>query len=238
MTGDGNRLRIVSYNVHACIGRDGKFRPQRIADVLRSLDADVIGLQEVEDRAFGGGRVSDFLADELGMQAWRGPTLQRDDADYGNLLLSRLEPDEVREVSFDEGKREPRGAIEATLRHDEVALNVVATHLCLSARERVRQLKRILARLKDRSAEVAVLLGDINEWRPFSAVDRQLRAHFGDQRLPRSFPAARPVLRLDRILVAPRSIVRGSGAIRTSLTAAASDHLPVYTDLSLNRLHR
>ena len=230
-----DRLRIVSYNVHACIGRDGKFRPQRVAEVLRNLDADVIGLQEVEDRAFGGTRVCDFLADKLGMQAWPGPTLQRGDADYGNLLLSRLEPEDVRRLAFDEGNREPRGAIEATLRHGKGIVEVVTTHLCLGARDRVRQLERILARMEQRSAEISVLLGDLNEWRPFAAVDRRLRAHFGEQRLPRSFPAARPVFRLDRILVSPQSVIRGSGVVRTSLTAAASDHLPVYVDLGLNR---
>lgn len=41
-------LRIASYNVHRAIGTDRRFSPQRILDVLREIDADVVALQEVE----------------------------------------------------------------------------------------------------------------------------------------------------------------------------------------------
>ena len=46
MLKDG-RLRVVTYNVHKCIGLDRRERPGRIAAVLREVDADVIALQEV-----------------------------------------------------------------------------------------------------------------------------------------------------------------------------------------------
>ncbi len=40
-------IRIVTYNVHKCRGLDRRVLPERIAEVLRQLDADVIALQEV-----------------------------------------------------------------------------------------------------------------------------------------------------------------------------------------------
>jgi endonuclease/exonuclease/phosphatase family metal-dependent hydrolase len=40
-------LRIATYNIHRCRGIDGRTRPERIAAVLRSIDADVVALQEV-----------------------------------------------------------------------------------------------------------------------------------------------------------------------------------------------
>ena len=40
-------LRIATYNIHRCRGIDGRTRPERIAAVLRDIDADVIALQEV-----------------------------------------------------------------------------------------------------------------------------------------------------------------------------------------------
>ena len=43
-------LTVASYNVHRCIGRDGRCDPQRIARVIEELDADVVALQEVDDR--------------------------------------------------------------------------------------------------------------------------------------------------------------------------------------------
>ena len=46
----GPPLRIASYNVHQCVGVDGKRDAGRVADVLRELGADVVGLQEVDTR--------------------------------------------------------------------------------------------------------------------------------------------------------------------------------------------
>ena len=38
------------YNIHECVGGDGRRDPERIAAVLREIDADIIGLQEVDAR--------------------------------------------------------------------------------------------------------------------------------------------------------------------------------------------
>jgi len=46
-------VRIASYNTHGGVGRDRHFVPKRIADVLKEIDADVVALQEVENRATG-----------------------------------------------------------------------------------------------------------------------------------------------------------------------------------------
>ena len=43
-------LRVASYNVHGCLGWDGRRDVARIVRILREIDADVIGLQEVESR--------------------------------------------------------------------------------------------------------------------------------------------------------------------------------------------
>src|SRR5690606_38620944 len=41
-------LRIVTYNVHSCVGLDGRLSPARIARVLARCDADVIAIQELD----------------------------------------------------------------------------------------------------------------------------------------------------------------------------------------------
>src|SRR5690349_14668178 len=38
---DSTRLRIVTYNIHRCRGMDRRTRPDRVAEVLRDIDADV-----------------------------------------------------------------------------------------------------------------------------------------------------------------------------------------------------
>ena len=42
-------LRVATYNVHGCIGLDRRYDPERVAAVLRELNADIIGLQEVDN---------------------------------------------------------------------------------------------------------------------------------------------------------------------------------------------
>jgi endonuclease/exonuclease/phosphatase family metal-dependent hydrolase len=45
-------LKVVTYNVHSCVGVDGKHDPSRIAGVLKEINADIIGLQEVDTSLF------------------------------------------------------------------------------------------------------------------------------------------------------------------------------------------
>jgi endonuclease/exonuclease/phosphatase family metal-dependent hydrolase len=40
-------LRIATYNIHKCRGLDRRVRPERIVEVLKQTEADVIALQEV-----------------------------------------------------------------------------------------------------------------------------------------------------------------------------------------------
>ncbi len=37
---------MATYNVHACVGRDGRHDPERVAKVVTELDADIVALQE------------------------------------------------------------------------------------------------------------------------------------------------------------------------------------------------
>lgn len=224
-------LRIVSYNVHACIGRDRRFMPDRIADVLAELDADFIALQEVEDRPCGEGTVSDYLAGRLGMHPHRGATLYRGDAHYGNLLLAREAAVAHRLHDLSVGSREPRGAIEADFIVGGKTLRLFVTHLGLRAGERNRQLERLLPELERDDADIRVLAGDINEWRPGAAGNRILPEVLDPAPLPRTFPSGAPMFALDRIYVTPGDIVADVHAVRTPAARRASDHLPLLAEL-------
>src|ERR1700730_14771257 len=85
------RIRIATYNVHKCQGMDGRVRPQRIAEVLAHVNADVVALQEV--LSFGENGDLDqarFLAQELGYSYALGENRKHRGAAYGNVMLSRL----------------------------------------------------------------------------------------------------------------------------------------------------
>jgi endonuclease/exonuclease/phosphatase family metal-dependent hydrolase len=74
-------LRIASYNLHGCVGRDGARDAQRIAGVIAELDCDTVGLQEV----FG----LDSLREQLNMTAIAGPHHMWHQRHVGNALLTR-----------------------------------------------------------------------------------------------------------------------------------------------------
>ena len=43
-----NYLRIMTYNIHRCIGGDRKISPKRISEVIAGHQPDVVALQEVD----------------------------------------------------------------------------------------------------------------------------------------------------------------------------------------------
>ena len=236
MTSGGQaNLRIASYNVHACIGRDGRFDPARIAGVIESLDADIVALQEIEDRVFSDADVSDYLARRLGLQPYRGVTLRRGDADYGNLLLTRRPAEAVRLHDISVAGGEPRGCIEADYLAAGKRVRLFATHLGLRARERLEQVRLLTPALLRDGADIRILAGDINEWRPAARVTRKLQQIMGHRTRQRTFPARAPAFALDRICVNPHRAAVQAKAVRTRATRIASDHLPLVCDVRLDR---
>jgi endonuclease/exonuclease/phosphatase family metal-dependent hydrolase len=226
-------IRIVSYNVHACVGSDGHFDPGRIADVLAKLQGDLVVLQELEDLPYQGGTVSEYLAERLAMQPHRGPTLKRGDAPYGNLMLSRIEPTVLQLHDLSVAGPEPRGAIDAIFELAGTRLRLVATHLGLKAGERRRQVRQLLDLLKPTVSDVTVLAGDINEWRPRSAALRELARLFDTRSRARTFPANAPVLALDRVFITPATVAVRIRVDKSRVARRASDHLPLVCELDI-----
>jgi len=227
----GPRLRVVSYNVHACIGADGRFSPPRIARVLESLEADFIGIQELEDRQFNGESVSDYLARKLGMHAHRGATLMRGDSHYGNLLLSRLPAQAIRLHDISVPGREPRGIVDAEFHLVGRRVRVLVTHFGLKAKERRKQVDDLVEVFESRRADVTILAGDVNEWRPMTYARRTLDRAFGRGPGLATWPARRPLLALDLIGVSPAACRVAQRVVATETTRQASDHLPLLCEV-------
>ena len=232
------RLRVATWNVHSCVGTDGRYDPLRTADALNALDADVIGLQEVDWRQRAGDAPQEdqlgVIADELGMYSIAGPNLADHRGDYGNALLTRLPIIHAERVDLAHTGREPRGAIDARLYHEGRTVHAFVTHLGLSRGERKAQADALRARV-DASppAEIRLLIGDVNEWFPFRTVSRTLHPGcFPAEFHARSFPGVLPVFSLDRIYASPAPDEASVRAVRTALTRRASDHLPVVADLA------
>ena len=228
-------LRVVSYNIHQCVGADGRRLPERVGEVLREIDADVVALQEVDASP---GPTSDsmqmqYLAARLGLHAIAGPTILRHDGHYGNALLTRRPVLDLRHVDLTVYRREPRAAIDVDLDAGGRTVRVIATHLGLLPGERRFQARRLLDLLGPERDVPVILCGDINEWFGIGRPLRWLNRRLGRCSRIRTFPAAFPLFALDRVWAThPASVVRV--AVHHSRAARqASDHLPLVADVEL-----
>ncbi len=230
-----HRLRVVSWNIHGCLGTDRRYDPARIARLLEALDADIIGLQEVDWRRpdHDSRDQFDFIAAALGMNAVEGPNLHDHRGRYGNGLLTHWSVDEAVRIDLSCPGREPRGAIDAALSRPGLSVRTVVTHLGLRYRERRDQIARLRGVLsRDRGAGAALLLGDMNEWTSM----RRLRAAltprpFETMLRGRSFPSRLPWLALDCVFIDPAPLRVDLHVPRARDYRRASDHLPVVVDI-------
>lgn len=212
-------LRIASYNVHGCVGTDGKKDAARIAEVIGELRCDTVGLQEVDYRL-------DYIGQRLNMCCVPGLTLVRHDGPFGNALLTTRKVLEVRRLDLGYGRREPRNALDVDLDVCGTRVRVIVTHLGLFGAERRWQVRKLLEMIRD-TQERLVVLGDINEWFPFSRPLRWFNRLLGHSMAERSFPSRLPLFALDRVWARPRPALLALKAHRSALAELASDHLPV-----------
>ena len=230
----GLEITVATYNVHRWTGHNGRRLPDpaRAAFVISEIGADVIGLQEVLRPSNGEDPLGE-LADALGLYTVFGATRMHKRGELGNAILSRFPVAGVSVLDLSFSRLERRVAVAAQLDGETGGLVAVATHLALVDRTRQRQVKSLLEHPQLQS-DPSILLGDMNAWRRCKAtrtLNEQLRAHHNEE-WPASFPAARPVLALDRIYASGVK-VRNLYAHDTPAARRASDHLPIVAEIEL-----
>jgi endonuclease/exonuclease/phosphatase family metal-dependent hydrolase len=230
-------LRIATYNVHACVGRDGRHDPDRVATVIGELEADIVALQELTYPASVAleTRTPYFLATLDRYECALGPTRNRMRRTvtecFGNALLTRHPIVEVHRIDLSMERREARGALAATIDVDGTLLHVLATHLGLRIRERRFQVQQILDYLDSVRNTSVVVLGDFNDWLPGRSAAHVLDRRMGRQPRPATFPVAWPVVALDRIWVQPKRALRRVSVHSTPTARLASDHFPMVAEI-------
>jgi endonuclease/exonuclease/phosphatase family metal-dependent hydrolase len=225
-------LAIATWNVHGGVGRDRRYHPARIAQVVGETRADIVALQEVGSRASAENLLA-VLVRETGFHAVDGWTCKQNGCDFGNAVLSRYPIAESTRLDLTLPGFEPRGAVDVVIAVPGGPLRVIATHLGLRPSERRDQVKRLLAALEREKPLPTVLTGDVNEWYLWGRPLRWLHRHFKRTPAPPTFPAWRPVFALDRLWTEPSRLLAELRVHATPLARMASDHLPLVARLAL-----
>ncbi|WP_294622259.1 endonuclease/exonuclease/phosphatase family protein [uncultured Roseovarius sp.] len=226
-------LRIATYNLQKCVGLDLRRRPDRSLAVINALQAQVVVLQEVDKRLPP--RPAALPHDMVEDDGWHilpfgapGGSLGW----HGNAMLLRDGVHATHTAHIDLPGLEPRGAIRAELETPLGPLRVIGMHLGLVRRYRLLQLGAINRALGKLSPMPTVFAGDFNDWGNGMALDAAVkRVRFIPARA--SFPAPRPVAPLDRIALSDELDAVDSGVHGARPAHIASDHLPVWADLTL-----
>lgn len=220
-------LRVLTWNVHSCIGTDRRLDPDRVRQHIHAIDPDIAALQEVDsrrDRRDG----FELLGNCLSSHRAEVRTIRTTDGDYGHMLLSRWPITAWRDLDISYARREPRSMIEATIETDLGRLNVLCTHLGLGRGERRQQARKIQI-LAEADNRPTVIMGDFNELTGFGAAGRVLARTFRSAGRHATFPSRRPLFPLDRIWFEPSFTLVRADVYRDA--RRASDHLPLWADL-------
>lgn len=241
-------LRVMTYNVHSCVGMDGKIDAERIARVIARARPDVVALQELDVgrmRTFGMDQAH-LIARYLEMEFHFHPAMHLEEERYGDAILTHLPQRLVRAGPLPglagRPHLEPRGALWVAIDLHGMEVQVINTHLGLAPRERAAQVDALLGSdwlAHEACREPVILCGDLNA-SPSAPVCRRLGGVLRDVQtaVPRhtpqsTFPSRFPGMRIDHIFISPGLEVSNIEIPGSELARVASDHLPLVAELRI-----
>jgi endonuclease/exonuclease/phosphatase family metal-dependent hydrolase len=245
-------IRVMTYNIHSCIGIDGKIRPERVARVINHCDPDIVAVQELDVHRLrsGGHDQSAVIANHLRMEHVFHAMIEEEKERYGIAIFARHPFRVVKSERFTRTDRRPfreaRGAIWVTLELGGRPLHFINTHFGLGRAERHFQVNELLG--DDwlggiTENEPVILCGDFNSG-PRSKVFQILQGRLRDAQIAAvdhkplaTFSSVKPLLRIDHVFVSSHFSVENVDLPETPTARIASDHLPLCVELRLHPNH-
>jgi endonuclease/exonuclease/phosphatase family metal-dependent hydrolase len=238
-----NSLRIITYNIHRCIGGDHKLSPERISDVIAAHQPDIVALQEVDC-----GQVRPAVYDQAAIiaECLNFPTVWIERERCGNAILSRYPMERVKAGGLHKPRRwhtlARRGAIWVEVEAFGSRIQIINTHLGLTHASRLNQ-ARVLAGpewLKSPDCHPPVILcGDFNT-QPGSTVLKLFEENLRNVdklkvngNKEKTWPSSHPLLSYDHIFISDDLVVEAVSVPTDGVVRIASDHLPFFVQLSL-----
>jgi endonuclease/exonuclease/phosphatase family metal-dependent hydrolase len=239
----GSQFKVVTYNIHKCIGMDRRYSPERIVDVLHEINADIVALQEVvciEDSPRENQLL--YIAEHSGLKYYcMGENRRIRGGAYGNAIISRYPFNEVVNYDITKQKREPRGCLRADIKVGSSLLHLFNAHLGTSFLERRHQARLLVSNDILNNGTLfgkRILVGDFNEWTR-GLTTRLLKLHLESIDLryntlwARSYPGLLPILHLDHIYFDQGLGLENFSLHRSRKALLASDHLPLIANFAV-----
>ena len=248
------KIRVLSYNIHRAIGIDRRFLPERIIEILKGHDADIVLLQEVDEGAPRSRELNlaKELAEALDYPYYvMGHNVCLRKGWYGNATLSRFPILRERNIDLTIGKKKRRGCQHTTIdvrnkRDKSFPLEVFNLHLGLSAKERQDQAGVLVSSSEYKSLDMdaaCLIGGDFNDWRSLlralfiEGLDFKCATDKDNKKgLPtalKTFPSFAPRGGLDRIYYRGGMRLLSTKRCRYRKSKIASDHLPIISEFDL-----
>ena len=240
--------RLLTYNVHRCVGVDRQLDVARIVAVIAEYEPDIVCLQELDVGRARTGHVdqAQTIADGLSMSVHFNAAMRVEAELYGDAILTP-HPERLIKVGPLPTLKgvpglEPRGALWAVIDLGAATVNVVTTHLGLVPREQRLQAKALVGPDWLGHPDCigpTILTGDFNATsitRPYQTLVRRLddaQTRLGLKPTLKTFPSSFPAIRIDHCFVSPDIRVTAARAPFSPLARMASDHLPLIIDFEV-----
>jgi len=236
-------LRVITYNIHRCIGGDRKVSPERISEVISVHQPDIVALQEA-----GCGLERPTSYDQAAIIAERlnFSTVWIERERCGNALLSRYPMKMIKAGGLHKPRRwhnlARRGVLWVEVEVPGSRIQIINTHLGLTPASRLNQAKVLVGPEwlgSPACLPPVILCGDFNT-QPGSTVFKLLekslanveksKANWQDEK---TWPSSLPFLSFDHIFISNDLSVEAVIVPDDDFVRRASDHLPFFVQLGL-----
>ena len=229
-TVSAKKVRVMSYNVHNCIGDDGIKSFKRCADIILDAKPDIVAIQEVDSMASRRNNcyVLGEMAKHCGYHPYFGKTIPFQGGAYGIGVLTK---EKALSVEFHRlpCRKEPRGLLVVEMKD----YYLLATHLSLVKADQLSSVE-IIREVASKLNKPVFIAGDLNA-RPKSqtiAAFKEFATILNDQN-KYTFSAKKPRGCIDYIMGTKGSFKSLNNYVYYE--SLASDHLPLYVDVKYKK---
>lgn len=234
-------VRIMQYNIRYGVGMDGVFDIDRLVNVLKEANADIIILNEVDKNYSSRSNnmfMAEYIGQKLGMNFVFEPSIiiknpPNPNREVGNAILTKQDIKHIQTLFFSEGDQWPRVVTKCRINfEDGRKLYVAVSHFGLTESGRIKQAQETLDFLSDINNEPVIFSGDLNAYpdsEPISIISSQYHDAFSKRNDFYTFPANNPDRRIDYIFGNNKITFRNNARV---ILTQASDHLPIMVDIN------